>query len=144
MIPFLPSPQTILAGLVSLLLTFGGGYWKGHRDADQSARVEALEEQAKRWEETTAVLVAAKNEALRQADAARSIAKRAADRERDALVLAETRQGQLDDYLRALADADAKGGNADRCALTDDDARRLRGIAEGAADRHPGGAPSSP
>lgn len=145
MIPFLPSPQAILAGLVSLLLAFGGGYWKGHRDADQSARVDALEKQAERWEAANAALTAAKDEAVRQADAARLIAKRSADRERDALVLAETRQGMLDDYLRLLDEAAAKdGARADLCALTDDDARRLRGIVEGAPGRRPDGAASPP
>jgi outer membrane murein-binding lipoprotein Lpp len=114
------NPWVILAVVLGLLGAFGGGYWRGHRAADKSAKVET---QAKAIEALKATI----DEERRQAGAARLIAEAANARHAEAEKRADDIAAEIDEYVRRLAEQPPRQGCD--CGLSAHDVERLRHIA---------------
>ena len=112
------NPWLILAVVLGLLGSFGGGYWRGYRAADQSAEIEI---QGK----AIASLQAALAEQRRQAAAAQLISEAANARQAEAERLAGDLAAEIEDYVRRLEQAPAPGCT---CGLNVHDVERLRHI----------------
>ena len=91
------NPWLILGALVASLALFGGGYWKGHHDADQSATVAEQADRINRQAATIEAERKARQAAERKAD------KLAATGEKYQKELADAKDET--DRLRAAADA---------------------------------------
>lgn len=115
------NPWLIIGILVALLGAAGGGYWKGHRDADRSAAIAMLTDEIK-------VQLAQKEELRRQAEAAQEIGRKATERELALRAELQSAKNDIDTYLELLASEPAPPP-ACRCNLSPADAERLRNIA---------------
>lgn len=111
------NPYAILGVVLAVLAAAGGGYLKGHRDADRSAEVRSLREDR-------ATLQAQADELRRQAKAAQAIADEASERQRAAEKIVADRTAEIDDYVRRLEQS-PQGCD---CSLSVDDVERLRHI----------------
>jgi len=93
----LANPWVIIVALIASLALFGGGYWKGHHDADQSAQVDSLTASVQRRDATIKALreakIKAEVEAARLEAIGRNFQKELADAKDET------------DRLRAAADA---------------------------------------
>lgn len=127
MLGLIPLPYRILAVVAFWLATGAVGYRRGYVAADRSATIAAMAKEM-------ASVQAERDEWLRQATAARDVAKAAAERQAQAEAAKATMQTELDDYAKALANLPDCG-----CGWNDDDLRRLRPAAPRRSD-----APRSP
>lgn len=98
--------------LLAVVLAAGGGYWKGHHDADQSATVAAQAKQIKDltsannlYRQTTQSLAGISIDAKKSADTARADA-RASD------LVADGLRKQLAQYATAIRRPATTGGSA--------------------------------
>lgn len=113
----IPNPWLILVAVLAFAGAGVGGYAKGRHDADQTALVKSLAKEL-------ANAKAQSDEWLRQATALQHQAQLAADRQRAAEADAANTRTLVDDFAAKFA-----GRAPGACALSDDDARRLRDIA---------------
>ncbi len=110
------NPWVILGVLLAILAAAGGGYVKGHRDADRSAEIEQLKRDKIQ-------LKAQALEYQRQAAASNLIAKEAAERQKAAEADVADRQAEIEDYARIV---DSQKDCS--CSFSADDVERLRRI----------------
>jgi imidazolonepropionase-like amidohydrolase len=130
----------VILGIVAAIGVAGlAGYTKGCWDTDQSARVHQLERDVAQAQLDRESERKAKDEALRQARAAVTIADAATTRAEQEAATRETQQGLIDEYERKLAEAPAVDG----CKLGADDVGRLDRLRRGAAPAAPG-SPDTP
>ncbi|MHB2169976.1 hypothetical protein [Alsobacter sp. R-9] len=122
MISLIPFPYKA-AAVLALLAGFCGASWlHGYRTADRSAQIEVQAAAIKSLE-------AARDEYRRQAEAARSIAQKAAEREQEADAESDRLRDEIARYVR---DREQSPPPAE-CRLSDDDARRLRDLGSAAS-----------
>ncbi|VVE78220.1 DUF2514 family protein [Pandoraea sputorum] len=105
--------------LLAAVLAAGGGYWKGHHDADQSATVAAQTKQINDlaaannlYRQTTQTLAGISIDAKKSADAANAAA-RASD------VVADGLRKQLGQYVTAARHSSAASGSTPADSGTD-------------------------
>lgn len=114
MLGLIPSPWLILAIGASIIAAWGGGYWKGHADADRSAEVASLHA-------VLAQTLAAKAEMQRQARVAIDIASDATERHLRAEKAAADLQAEIEEFARERASHVNPS-----CAFGQRDVERLR------------------
>lgn len=112
-------PRLWGALLLAVALSFGAGYWKGHRDADQSATIAAQAKQIKDlasandlYRQTTQTLSGISQKAKNDADTARAAA-------RTADVAADGLRKRVADLVAAAKRTSAAGGSSPADGGTD-------------------------
>ena len=115
------NPWVILGVLLAVLGSGAGGYIKGHRDADRSAEIAAVNRELATARASLLMVEA-------QARAAQDIAKEAAERQKAAEADIADMQAEIEDYARIV-----DGQKDCSCSFSADDVKRLRDI--GAAPR---------
>lgn len=120
------NPYVILGVVLAIIAAAGGGYLKGHRDADRSAEILQLKADK-------AALQAQAQEARRQAEASAAIARAAADRQKEIEADAADMQAEIEDYAKLV-----ESQKDCTCAFSADDVERLRRIGSSPRRAAPG------
>lgn len=141
MLSLLATPA-IRVGLVVAFVVglFGTGYLMGKRAADQTARIEELERDARDLKRERDTANAQRDEANRLMKAANDVAKAAAEREQAAQAENDELEGMVREYETSLKKEADRG-----CGFTAADVERLRAIYERAFGAlQPAGTPRAP
>ncbi len=123
---FMRSPSGRIAMACLMALVVG---WEARTVLDAAA------DRSQRLRADLAAATARADENARQAQAQHDVADAAAQRERAAASAANTLQQQVEAYASELASKPARLPHPDGCRLSDDDARRLRGLGAAGARR---------